>query len=92
MTLMNRSSTFAVISAAVGLSLAGVATSAWAETHRDIGRTALILGSLVVVAFTLVGAVVAAARPANYVGWLMLSGGCMWSSATRRSTWPFLGS
>jgi hypothetical protein len=33
----------------------------------------------VVIAFTAVGAVVAAARPANRVGWAMLVGGVLWS-------------
>lgn len=76
---MRRRSTVAVIIATVGLSLTAVAMSAWAETSHGAGRASLFLGIAVVLAFVVVGAVVAAARPANRVGWLMLTGGCLWA-------------
>jgi len=66
--------TAAVIAAAVGLSLTGVAGSLWAavQDHQSVASTALVASFMV--AFAATGAVVAAARPGNGVGWLMLAG------------------
>ena len=61
------------------LSVTGLATSLWVTTtdHRGVAGSAL--SGAVVLAFAVVGAVVAAARPQNRIGWLMLAGGVMWS-------------
>ena len=69
----------AVITAAIVASLAGASISLWIA--EDDGHSLLTPGfnAAVIVAFTIVGAVVAAARPANRVGWAMLAGGLLWS-------------
>ena len=69
----------AVITAAVVASLAAASISLWIA--EDDGHSLLTPGfnAAVIVAFTIVGAVVAAARPANRVGWAMLAGGLLWS-------------
>ena len=69
--------TAAAVAAAVGVSLAGVAVSLWADPGTP--SLAGITSSAVVVAFTVVGAVVASARPGNRVGWMLLAGGVAWS-------------
>jgi signal transduction histidine kinase len=71
--------TAAVIAAAVIASIVGVTVSLWAAAadHQSIlGPT---FNAAVVMAFAAVGAMVAAARPGNRVGWGMLVGGVLWS-------------
>ncbi|MDQ1709151.1 MAG: hypothetical protein QOG49_536, partial [Frankiaceae bacterium] len=74
--------TDAAIAAAVTVALGGVGVSFWASVaaHRSVAGTTF--NAAVVVAFTTVGAVIAAARPGNRVGWLMLSGGVAWSGGS----------
>ena len=79
----------AAVAAALAVSLAGVAVSLWA--HAADGQSLLpdaALSAAVVLAFALVGALVAAARPANPVGWLMLAGAAGWGSETAASMLP----
>jgi signal transduction histidine kinase len=70
--------TAAAVAAAVTVTLMGAALSQWA-VHGDHSAAATGLNSAVVVAFAVVGAVVASARPENKVGWFMLLGGVFWS-------------
>ena len=72
-------STVAAVAAAVVLSLAGIGGSLWAVAAAGGSVLGEVPSSAVVLAFTVVGAVVAAARPGNRVGWLMLVGGVLWS-------------
>jgi hypothetical protein len=69
-----RTATVALIGAAVAATLTGVVVSLWANTAD--GRSVLTPGLLAagLVAFMVVGAVIAAARPGNCIGWLMLVG------------------
>jgi signal transduction histidine kinase len=71
--------TAAVIAAAVLVALAGVTASLWAVTADGRMTVTAVLSAAVVVSFAVVGAVVAAARPANRVGWLMLAGAALWA-------------
>ena len=71
--------TVAAVAATVTASLVGVAVSLWAETAAGQPTASLVLGGVVVVAFTAVGAVVAGARPGNRVGWLLLAGASLWA-------------
>lgn len=71
--------TAAVVAAAVAVSLAGAAVSLWCHAADGQSLLSSALSAAVVVAFTAGGAVVASARPANPVGWLMLAGGLAWS-------------
>ncbi|MDQ1640958.1 MAG: hypothetical protein QOJ90_309 [Actinomycetota bacterium] len=71
--------TVAAIAAAVAVSFACSGVSLWEAVTDDRSLLDSALSVSVVIAFALVGAVVAAARPANRVGWLMLVGGVCWS-------------
>jgi signal transduction histidine kinase len=71
--------TAAVIAAAVLVALGGVTASLWAVGAGGRITLAAVLSAAVVVSFAVVGAVVASARPANRVGWLMLSGAALWA-------------
>src|SRR6476469_1300838 len=71
--------TAAAIAAAVIGTLAGIAVSQWSAVtdHRSVIDETF--NSAVVLAFTVVGALIAAARPRNRFGWRMLAGGATWS-------------
>src|SRR2546430_1602365 len=71
--------TVAVITATVIATLACSGTSIWVAVTDDHALTATGFNAAVVLAFTVVGAVIAAARPNNRIGWLMLGGGFMWA-------------
>lgn len=71
--------TAALVSAAVTASVAGAGVSLWVAAADGGSRVSSLLSAAVVVAFALVGAVVASARPRNAVGWLMLAGGVTWA-------------
>ena len=70
--------TVAAIAAAVTATLgaAGVSLRLAVTDHQALVGTALTIG--VLVAFTVVGAVITGARPRNAVGWLILAGGTLW--------------
>jgi signal transduction histidine kinase len=68
-----------VIAAAVLVALGGVTASLWAVGADGRITLAAVLSAAVVVSFAVVGAVVASARPANRVGWLMLAGAALWA-------------
>jgi signal transduction histidine kinase len=71
--------TVAAIAAAVAASLAGTAVALWC-THLDhTSIPGAAFNAAVVTTFTIVGAIIAAARPRNAIGWLMLAGGALWS-------------
>ena len=72
--------TVAVIAAAVALSLAGCAASLWVATTDGESIATATFNAAVILAFAVVGAVIAAARPDNTIGWLMLGGGVFWSA------------
>ena len=71
--------TVAAIAAAVAVSAAAVAVSIGitADDNRSVPH--VVFNAAVGFAFALVGAVVAATRPRNRVGWLMLAGGVLWA-------------
>jgi signal transduction histidine kinase len=71
--------TAAVVTAAVLASLAGVSVSLWADVNGAGSLVDGVFSAVVVTAFTVVGAVVVAARPGNLVGWLLLAGAVLWS-------------
>ena len=71
--------TVAVIAAAVAASLAGGAVSLWVAVTDHQSVLSAGFNVAVVLAFTVVGAVIGAARPHNAIGWLMLGGGVLWS-------------
>ncbi|HEX2308552.1 MAG TPA: histidine kinase [Jatrophihabitantaceae bacterium] len=71
--------TAAVIAAAVLVALGGVTASLWAVAADGRMTLAAVLSAAVVVCFAVVGTVVALARPANRVGWLMLAGAALWA-------------
>ncbi len=74
--------TAAAIVAAVAVSLGGVAISLsldWTGTATDAAIVASTLSAAVVVAFAIVGAVIAGARPTNWVGRIMLLGATFWA-------------
>jgi uncharacterized membrane protein YfcA len=65
----------AAVAAALAVSLVGVVVSLWAHAADAQPLVpAAALSAAVVVAFAFAGALVAAARPSNPVGWLMLAG------------------
>ena len=76
--LWPRRMTAAAIAAAVICGVGGVSVSLRIAVgdHQSVLAAAFNAG--VVVAFTVVGAVIAAARPRNRVGWFMLWGGALW--------------
>jgi len=71
--------TAAAIAAAVAASIVGVSVSLWAAVTDQQSILGPTFNAAVVMAFAVVGAVVAAARPGNRVGWGMLVGGVLWS-------------
>jgi len=77
--LTSRSSwlTAAAITVAVSLMLTGISVSLAIAVSDDGSMPATTFSAAFEVAFVAVGAVVAAARPANAVGWLMLAGGAL---------------
>ena len=74
--------TVAAVTAAVAVAFAGDAISLWAAAadHKSVG--AALVNGAAVVAFAVVGAIVAAARPQNRVGWVMLAGGVAWAAGS----------
>ena len=70
--------TGAAVAVAVVASGAGVACSTWVAVVDARALVNSALSAAVVVSLTVVGAVVASARPGNRVGWLMLAGGALW--------------
>jgi len=72
--------TVAAVTAAVAVALAGDGIGLWAAVadHRSVG--AAVVNGAAVVAFAVMGAIVAAARPQNRVGWVMLAGGAAWAA------------
>jgi len=69
--------TAAGIAAAVSACCAGAAGSLWvAVTDHESAASAALVASFMV-AFVVVGAIVAAARPRNRVGWVMLAGAAL---------------
>jgi signal transduction histidine kinase len=77
--IFSRTATVTAIAVAVAACLAGNAVSIWWAVTDDKSIPDAVLGAVVVTAFAVVGAVVAAARPRNPIGWLMLVGGVFWS-------------
>src|SRR4051812_43749970 len=71
--------TVTAIAAAVAVSAAAVAVSLWITANDDRSVRGVVFNAAVGFAFAVVGAVVAAARPRNRVGWLMLGGGVLWA-------------
>ena len=71
--------TVAAVVAAVTATVAGLMVSQWTAIEDDQSIVLASLNSAVILAFAVVGAVIAAARPDNRVGWLMLAGGVTWS-------------
>jgi signal transduction histidine kinase len=71
--------TVTAIAAAVAVSAAAVAVSIWITAADDRSVRGVAFNAAVGFAFAVVGAVVAAARPHNRVGWLMLGGGVVWA-------------
>ena len=70
----------AAVAVALAVSLGGVAVSLWAHAaDRQPLLAAAALSAAVVAAFAFAGALVAAARPSNPVGWLMLAGAAAWA-------------
>jgi signal transduction histidine kinase len=70
--------TAAAVAAAVSATLTGMGLSLWAAQAGGSTAGAALNGA-VLVAFAVVGAVVASARPENKVGWFMLLGGVFWA-------------
>jgi len=66
--------TAAGITAAVAVSIVGAGLGVWAANADAQSVGAAAAGAAFVIAFAAVGAVVAAARPDNAVGWVMLAG------------------
>jgi signal transduction histidine kinase len=83
--------TAAGVAAAVPASLGGVGVSLWAAIAARGPVLDSLLSGVVVVAFTVVGAAVIAARPGNPVGWLMLAGGTAWSLGQAGADLAYLG-
>jgi signal transduction histidine kinase len=76
---LSRPATVTAIAVTVAACLAGNAISIWCAVVDHQSVLNAVLSSVVVTAFAVVGAVVAAARPSNPIGWLMLAGGVFWS-------------
>ena len=74
MQLASKRVTAAAIAAAVAATLSGVAVSLWANAAdgKALGTPALLAAGELV--FLVVGAVIAAARPGNRIGWIILVG------------------
>src|SRR4051812_43144189 len=71
--------TVTAIAAAIAVSAAAVAVSIGITAHDGRSVPNVVFNATVGFAFAVVGAVVAAARPRNRVGWLMLAAGMLWS-------------
>jgi signal transduction histidine kinase len=74
--------TAAAIAAAVVFAAAGGAVSLWvalADSQRGPGAA---FNTAIALSFTVVGAVIASARPRNAVGWLLLAGGVAWADGS----------
>ncbi len=71
--------TAAVVTSGVAAAVAGVAASVWVAASGGHGLVDVALSAAVALAFVLVGAIVAAARPHNHVGWVLFSGGTCWA-------------
>ena len=71
--------TVTAVATGVAAAVAGVAASVWVAAVGDHGMLDAALSAAVALAFVLVGAIVAAARPHNHVGWVMFSGGTCWA-------------
>lgn len=71
--------TVAVIAAAVTVTLLGISGSLSVAVSDHRAVLTVGFNAAVVVAFAVVGAVVAGARPGNRVGWLMLAAGATWA-------------
>src|SRR5689334_4400337 len=69
--------TAVAIAAAVTVTLTSVGVSLWATVVDRRALSAAVLGASFAVVAAAVGAVVAAARPGNRVGWAMLAGAAM---------------
>lgn len=69
--------TAAGITAAVSACLTGAAGSLWVAVTDHESRASTVLVAGFMVAFVVVGAIVAAARPRNRVGWVMLAGAAL---------------
>lgn len=67
----------AALAAATGVSAAGAGATLWVPAADRQPLAPAVLVGAVMLAFAVVGAVVAAARPANRVGWLMLAGAAL---------------
>ena len=65
--------------AAVLVTVAACGGSAWASSADHAGVAGAVVAAAVPVAFAVVGALVAAARPDNRVGWFLLAGAVCWS-------------
>jgi signal transduction histidine kinase len=74
----SRAATAVAVATAVLAALAGVALSLTVDTADGVSLLGPALSALVVLSLAVVGAVVAAARPGNRIGWLLLAGGVMW--------------
>src|SRR3954453_15839863 len=74
--------TAAGVSAAVLVASIGSIVSIWSTVSDDQSVAAAGINNGAVLAFALVGAVVAAARPGNVVGWFMLLGGVCWAGGS----------
>jgi hypothetical protein len=68
----------AAVVAAVLLALAGVGVSLWAVASAGSSPADAAFSAAAVISFAVVGGVVAAARPGNRVGWLMVLGAVLW--------------
>jgi signal transduction histidine kinase len=71
--------TGAGVALGVALSLVGSAVSIWIAVLDAQSTDPAVFGAVVALSFAVVGAVVAAARPDNSVGWLMLGAGVAWA-------------
>jgi signal transduction histidine kinase len=72
--------TVAAITAAVAVAFAGGGIGLWAAVTDDRSVAGAVVNGTAVVAFAVVGAIVAAARPRNLIGWAMLAGGAAWAA------------
>jgi len=69
--------TAAAIAAAVSLALGGIGVSLWVAAADARSVPAAAFSAAFVLAFAVVGAVAAAARPDNRIGWAMLAGAAL---------------
>jgi signal transduction histidine kinase len=83
--------TAAAVAAVVAASLTGVGVSLWARESAAGSAADSLLSGIAVIAFTVIGAVVIAARPANPLGWLLLAGGTLWSLGQAGADLAYLG-